>query len=184
MARLRLYPQPGQPPNADPLMWPPHPLSQYPYPSTHHSQSLYLLLAHKFPNISFIRKESMMILGMMFMKGSCKRIGTSYGMKRVIVPSPQSTWLSSQETGWAVYARPSVQYCGRDGSEVGSANGVVECGKVTLVSDVSKGSDSSSERGVAGGSLGKGVNTVEPRASSMGVMVYVSVGADEEDIDL
>ncbi|GKF30872.1 hypothetical protein Tco_0100670 [Tanacetum coccineum] len=150
MAHLRLYPQPRQPLNADPLMWPPHPLSQYTYPSTHHSQSLYLLLAHKFPNISFIRKESMMILGMMFMKGSCKRIGTSYRMKRVIVPSPQSTWLSSQETGWAVYARLSVQYCGS---------------KML-------------------GSLGKGVNTVEPRASSMGVMVYVSVGADEEDIDL
>ncbi|GKE84922.1 hypothetical protein Tco_1558664, partial [Tanacetum coccineum] len=91
-----------------------------------------------FVSISVISSEVPMYLfcegrvdddvGMIMKKGSCKRIYTFYGTKNVIGPSPRSAWLSSQ---------------GDDG-EVRSAGGVGEGDEVTLVSQVSKDSDSSS----------------------------------------
>nr|GEU28618.1 hypothetical protein [Tanacetum cinerariifolium] len=65
--------------------------------------------------------------------GSRKRIYTSYRMKVVIVTSPMLLWLRDHEIERAT-----------DDDEVGYKGGVVECGEVTLVFDVSKGFDSSS----------------------------------------
>nr|GEU45363.1 hypothetical protein [Tanacetum cinerariifolium] len=51
--------------------------------------------------------------GMLMKKESRKRICTYYGMMMVIRSSPLLLWLRCQATGWAEYARPYVQYCGR-----------------------------------------------------------------------